>query len=365
MSETKKPNKEAEQQRLAEAARRYQDFTELSRDWYWEMNDQLQFTYFSKEFEETTGFSLAGILGKTRFEGLGTKEYGDVDWKGHNQTMLERKPFHGFEYPSLRLPGTKFWFRSSGKPRFDEEGNFVGYFGIASEITAFKNIEDRLRQTNAKQQNLIDELEQTKEELIRSIEAATASRRALERAHAELEQKHDELRALSEELRLISITDSLTGAYNRRFFLESAEKMVSFAKRHQHPLSILMLDVDHFKKINDIHGHLVGDKVLQTLTGIWKSLLRDEDIFARFGGEEFVIALPNADITAATVVAERLRKRLLDQPVELDGMSLHVTVSAGVSQYQVGEESIHETIKRADEALYAAKNNGRNRIVSK
>jgi diguanylate cyclase (GGDEF)-like protein/PAS domain S-box-containing protein len=344
VSETKKSNEEAEQRRLAEAARRYQDFTALSRDWYWEMNDQFQFSYFSKEFEEATGISLSGILGKNRWEGLAAKEYGEVDWEGHIQTLKAHKAFYGFEYPSRTLPGRIFWFRTSGKARFDEDGNFVGYFGIGSDVTAFKNIEDNLRETNAKQQNLISELEQ---------------------AHAELERKHGELRALSEELRVISITDPLTGAFNRRFFLESTAKMVSFARRHRHPLSILMLDIDHFKKINDVHGHLAGDKVLQTLTDLWKESLRDEDIFARFGGEEFIIALPNADLTAAIVVAERLRISLLGQPVELDGTSLQVTVSTGVSQYQPDEESIHQTLKRADEALYAAKNDGRNRVVSK
>lgn len=366
MDETRKAEEEeAERRRLTEAARRYQDFTALSRDWYWEMNDQFQFTYFSKEFEEATGIMLSRVIGKTRWEGLGAKEYGDVDWDGHIQTMMARKPFHGFEYPSRRRPGRILWFRSSGKPRFDDDGNFVGYFGIASEISAFKNIEDNLRETNAKQQSLISELEQTKAELIRSVEAAAASQRALERAHTELERKHGELRVLSEELHVISITDPLTGAFNRRFFLESTTKMISFAKRHRHALSILMLDVDHFKKINDVHGHLVGDKVLQTLTRIWKEALRDEDIFSRFGGEEFIIALPNTDITAAAVAAERLRISMLDQPIGLDGMALQVTVSIGASQYLPSEDSIQDTIKRADDALYAAKSNGRNRVVAK
>jgi PAS domain S-box-containing protein len=88
VDEAHKLNQDTERLRLFEAARRYKDFTELSRDWYWEMDDQLQFSYFSKEFEEATGLPLAGILDKTRWEGLGAEEYGEVDWQGHKQTLM-------------------------------------------------------------------------------------------------------------------------------------------------------------------------------------------------------------------------------------------------------------------------------------
>lgn len=346
---TDSPILDVEQRRLEEAARRYQDFTELSRDWYWEMDDQLRFTYFSKEFEENTGLSLGGILGRTRWEGLAAEDYGDVDWQGHKAQLTARKPFHGFEYPTRKLPGRITWFRVSGKPRFDDSGNFTGYFGIASDVTAFKNIEDRLRATIAEQQSLIAELEQTKSELMQ--------------ANKSLEQKHHALRLLSEELHEASITDPLTGIYNRRFFLESSAKMLSAANRHRHALSLAMLDVDHFKKINDVYGHLAGDKVLQTLAALWKQELREEDVFARFGGEEFIVAFPNTDAKTAALIAERLQTRLHDHAIELDGTPYYATVSIGVSQYRPNEKSIAGTIKRADEALYAAKNGGRNQVV--
>lgn len=365
MDESMNSTQDDEQLRLSDAARRYKDFTEISRDWYWEMDEHFQFTYFSKEFEETTGLSLTAILGKTRWESLGLEEYGEVDWEGHKHTLMQHKAFHGFEYHSRKLPGGIFWFRTSGKPRFDDNGNFLGYFGIASEITAFKRIEDQLRETNAEQKKLIEELEKTKDELTQSVSSAAISRQELEKAHQELEQKHRELSALSEELHKTSITDPLTGAYNRRYFLESTTKTISLVKRHHCAFSLLMLDIDHFKKINDTYGHMVGDKVLQTLTEIWKEELRDEDVFARFGGEEFVVALANTDLAGATMVAERLRTKLLNYAIEVEGKSLHITVSTGVSQYEPTEESIQETIKRADEALYAAKNGGRNQVVAR
>jgi two-component system, NtrC family, C4-dicarboxylate transport sensor histidine kinase DctB len=210
---------------------------------------------------------------------------------------------------------------------------------------------------------LINELEVTKTELTEALQTAAISRNALEQALASLEQKHRELHKLSNEFRAASITDPLTAVYNRRFFFEATAKLVSAASRHHHPLSILMIDIDHFKKINDTYGHLAGDAVLQALAAHWREALREEDICARFGGEEFIIALPNTDATLAAAVAERLLSRSSRQPLDADGHPCRVTISCGVSQFRFNEHSIEETLKRADEALYAAKNAGRKRVV--
>lgn len=132
--------------------------------------------------------------------------------------------------------------------------------------------------------------------------------RAEEALHV-LEAKHAALQTVSEELCHASITDPLTGAYNRRFFMETAVKMVSAANRHKRPLSVIVVDVDHFKQINDEHGHPFGDTVLRTLAEIYMNELREDDIFACIGGEEFVVALPNIDERGAHLVAERLREK--------------------------------------------------------
>lgn len=195
------------------------------------------------------------------------------------------------------------------------------------------------------------------------IKEREKSRLDLERAHEALEQQHSELQKLTEELRLKSITDPLTGVYNRRFFFETVGKLVSTANRHQFDLAIVIIDVDHFKRINDRYGHPAGDKVLQVLTGICKQALREADVFARFGGEEFIMAMPNSDRNAAYAATERLRVRVMNQPIEFNGEVLRITVSGGVSQYQPQETSIEDTLKRADDALYVAKNHGRNRVV--
>ncbi|HJV84402.1 MAG TPA: diguanylate cyclase [Noviherbaspirillum sp.] len=189
------------------------------------------------------------------------------------------------------------------------------------------------------------------------------SRKALEEAHQALERKHLELQDLSEELRIASITDPLTGAYNRRFFFETIPKLVSASTRHGFPLSFIAIDIDHFKRINDMYGHPVGDLVLQALTGICKDSLREADVFARFGGEEFMMALPNTSTEEARLVADRLRLLVMNHPAEIRGDALVIRISCGVSQCRSGEDSAAAALKRADDALYIAKANGRNQVV--
>ena len=189
------------------------------------------------------------------------------------------------------------------------------------------------------------------------------SRHMLEQTLQALEEKHAELQVATEELRQASITDPLTGAFNRRFFLDTAAKMVSAANRHRQPLSVIMIDVDYFKRINDEYGHPAGDKVLQTLADICRKALREEDIFARFGGEEFAMLLPNTDEGTAQCVAERLREKLMRHAVEAEGNLIRITISSGVSRHRPEEKSIEAALRRADDALYEAKEGGRNRVA--
>jgi two-component system C4-dicarboxylate transport sensor histidine kinase DctB len=190
-----------------------------------------------------------------------------------------------------------------------------------------------------------------------------ASRKALNLAHRSLELKHQDLQKLTEDLRLVSITDSLTGAYNRRYFHDASAKMVSSARRHGQPLSVVVIDADRFKDINDRHGHPAGDKALQELTAACREGLREEDLLARFGGEEFILLLPNTDAEAARVTAERVRRNVMERQVRVDGKTINMTVSSGVSQWRPDEPAIDEAIRRADRAVYAAKDLGRNRVV--
>jgi len=191
-----------------------------------------------------------------------------------------------------------------------------------------------------------------------------AARKAAQTAREQLEEKHHELEALSENLKTMSISDPLTGCYNRRYFQEISPKMVSAAQRHRRSISILMLDVDFFKKINDSHGHLAGDAVLKEVAQTCRATLREPDFLVRFGGEEFVAILPDTAREEALRVAERLRDAIERLQVRSGERELHVTVSIGLSEFVASEVSLEKAFARADIALYEAKRSGRNRVVA-
>jgi diguanylate cyclase (GGDEF)-like protein len=164
--------------------------------------------------------------------------------------------------------------------------------------------------------------------------------------------------------RLASL-DPLTGAYNRRTFHETAERTLALARRTGQPLSIIMVDIDHFRGINEKHGHRTGDEVLRVLAEVIRSQLRKEDLLVRFGGEEFCVMLPQVPGPGAVVVAGRIRKAICADPIRIDGREIPVTVSAGVAaRLDEGPESIDDLLHRADQALSLAKNRGRNRVVA-
>jgi diguanylate cyclase (GGDEF)-like protein/PAS domain S-box-containing protein len=167
---------------------------------------------------------------------------------------------------------------------------------------------------------------------------------------------------LQEELRLMANTDPLTGLLNRRRFLEQAETEFLRSQRHGHELAAVMLDIDHFKTINDTHGHFVGDQALIAMSCATDNLLRGTDILGRWGGEEFVILMPETPLTGAAILAERLRKLLAQLAVDTAAGTLRFTVSAGVAARSRLDTGITDILQRADAALYAAKQHGRNRI---
>jgi diguanylate cyclase (GGDEF)-like protein len=191
-----------------------------------------------------------------------------------------------------------------------------------------------------------------------------AARKAAQAAREQLEEKHRELEALSENLKTMSISDPLTGCYNRRYFQEVSPKMVGAAQRHRRSISILMLDIDFFKKINDSHGHLAGDAVLKEIAQACRSALREPDFLVRFGGEEFVAILPDTATGEALLVAERLRNAIEHLQVRFGERELRVTVSIGLSEFAASEVSLEKAFARADIALYEAKRSGRNRVVA-
>jgi len=171
-----------------------------------------------------------------------------------------------------------------------------------------------------------------------------------------------ELRKALEEIRWLSITDGLTGLYNRRYFFEQAEKEVERAQRYRRPVAAIMLDVDFFKRVNDTFGHAAGDEVLREVALCCRREVRELDILGRYGGEEFAILLTESDMDQAQQVAERLRTRIESMVIPIKGHDLSLTVSLGLAELKVSE-SVESLLDRADQALYSAKQTGRNRVV--
>lgn len=159
----------------------------------------------------------------------------------------------------------------------------------------------------------------------------------------------------------LTITDALTGIYNRRYFDFFMEKTLPISKMGNTSLTFLMLDIDHFKKVNDIYGHQCGDEALIHTSNIIKSNIRESDAFVRFGGEEFSVIMPNTDVTEGLIIAERIRKAIERSGFTYKNERIHLTISIGVSVYS--GEKVEEFIEKTDNALYKAKGNGRNQIA--
>jgi len=171
-----------------------------------------------------------------------------------------------------------------------------------------------------------------------------------------------ERREAERQLERLAQVDALTGVFNRRHFLERAEQEVAQARRERLPLSVLMLDIDRFKGINDAHGHAAGDAVLREVAQTCQAGLRQTDLFARYGGEEFVALLPGADVTEAAAVAEHLRRAVEALQMEFAGQTIPVTLSIGVAGFEaVAHRTLDTCMQSADGALYASKTGGRNR----
>ncbi len=165
------------------------------------------------------------------------------------------------------------------------------------------------------------------------------------------------------ELYKMAVVDALTGAYNKRYFEERLKEECSHGQRTKTPLSLILFDIDHFKKVNDTYGHPAGDYVLRHLTTLAKLVTRGDDILARIGGEEFAIILRNTDKEGTHLLCERLRRLIDESQFEFEGHQLHITISLGTTTYKGSRLADWEAFfKKTDQLLYKSKNSGRNRV---
>lgn len=178
-----------------------------------------------------------------------------------------------------------------------------------------------------------------------------------------LEESLDRAQVQENQLRIEASTDALTGFFNHEYIIAKLKQAMLDDAKAERPTSIMMADLDHFKNINDTHGHLVGDKVLIEVARRLGTAVRDFDNLGRYGGEEFLIVLKGTPLSTAMAVAERIRTHVSAGPISLHGLKVDVTISIGVSVVQPGDD-IEEFLKRADKALYEAKSAGRNCVKS-
>ncbi len=210
-----------------------------------------------------------------------------------------------------------------------------------------------------------------KEDMIKGLEAGADD--YITKPFNELELKFrlkngERILNLENRIMQLALTDPLTGLLNRRAFVDRLVSEIARYKRLGQPLSLIMVDLDNFKKCNDIYGHLVGDEVLKHVAKCFSQFLRKYDFIGRYGGEEFVICTPGVDASVAYTIAERLRKSMKHvniQQEEGEPLQLYITASFGICEFSDKIKDVYDLIKEADEALYQAKANGKDQVVIK
>jgi diguanylate cyclase (GGDEF)-like protein/PAS domain S-box-containing protein len=253
-------------------------------------------TDVSEALCKMTGYTRDELIGKNH-NIFRHKDMPKSVFKEMWDTILSGKIWEG-EVKNLKKDGSYYWAQSKITPIFRRDGSIKGFSAIRHDITDKKKLEK------------------------------------------------------------LSVTDSLTQIPNRLYLNTNYEKEVKRAKRYKHEFSIILIDVDFFKKVNDTYGHSVGDDCLKQIAKILKENIRSIDILGRWGGEEFLIISPETDIHEAQVIAEKIRQKISEFNFPVIG---HVTCSFGISQYHP-EDKAEESFQRADKALYEAKNSGRNKI---
>ena len=292
--------------------------------------------YANRGFETITGYRIEAIKGRNpRF--LQTDSVSEELSKVRT-AIAQRQQVRAL-IRNRRHDGSEFWNQMSIDPVRDEKGEVSHFIGVQHDITELIETENALRSAR-------DELARINHELEQRIEERTEA-----------------LRQANEKLAELAATDSLTGIYNRRHFMVCANEEFARAIRYNRALALLAIDIDHFKQINDDYGHAAGDNALKELTKTVQQTLRAADLFARFGGEEFCVLLPETALDEAANMAERLRAKAAALGVSNGrGGDLKFTISIGVAIRQSYETEVDSLLNRADHALYHAKARGRNRV---
>ena len=310
---------------LRESESRFRHMADTTPVMVWMSDADARFNYFNKPWLNFTGRTLKQEIGRGWMEHIHPDDHARCI-ETYLNAFNERREFK-MEYRVRGADGEYCWLLDNGVPRFSTAGEFFGFIGSRIDISDFKQAEYELNRAND----------------------------SLKAAHRDLEQ------LLSHE-QTLARTDGLTGLYNYRYFFELATREFDASMRYQRPFSIIIFDTDYLKQINDSMGHMAGDKMLVTVAQAASEQVRSVDSFARYGGDEFIIMLPQTNAQMAYVIAERIRASVSSMTIEAGKGPFSITLSVGVAEICMSpaDESVEQIVQRADRALYDAKQAGRN-----
>ena len=303
-----------------------------SGDSFWESDVQRRFVHISDNMCRMMGYAREELRGRSVLEFM-TPEYRDeiirhATQRGTaNDAPANIGPIrHEGEF--FRKDGSRLWIETVSVPVFDDDAVHIGYFGITRDSSERKRAEQALRDANQQ---------------------------------LEVQLRH--IQQLHEQMREQAIRDDLTGVHNRRHFVAVAEHELERARRHGATLSLVMMDVDHFKHVNDAYGHLTGDVALKAVGSMLSATTRVGDLACRLGGEEFAILLIGMGHEGAVERAETWRATLAEMTILADGTALKLTASFGVATFPEQAGTLVELMKVADTRMYRAKSLGRDRVI--
>jgi diguanylate cyclase (GGDEF)-like protein/PAS domain S-box-containing protein len=310
----------------------YEALVEQSPILSWRANTDALCDYFNERWLSFRGRTMEQEYGNAWAEGVHPDDF-DRCLKIYLDNFNKRNIFE-MEYRLMRFDGEYRWIFDRGVPFYKDAGEFAGYIGSCIDVT--ERVEAQLSLKNSLEQE------------IKTLE---------------LEAQLAEATKLQYCLQEQAFRDSLTGLYNRRYLEETLPREISRAKREEHLLALIMIDIDHFKKVNDTFGHAAGDEVLKYLSSILSNNARESDIICRYGGEEFLVVLPGMSLDNALQRVESWRILFSEQPFKQADLLINVTFSAGISVFPEHSSDADKLIALADDALYLSKREGRNCVT--
>jgi diguanylate cyclase (GGDEF)-like protein/PAS domain S-box-containing protein len=303
-----------------------------SGDSFWEADVDRRFVHISDNMCRMMGYAREELRGRSVLEFMTPEYRAEVAQHAQIRGSADNPLAHigpiRHEGEFFRQDGSRLWIETVSVPVFDDAGVHIGYFGITRDATERKRAEQALLEANRR-----------------------------------LEAQLRHINELHEQMREQAIRDELTGVHNRRHFIAVAEHELERARRHDTALSLVMLDIDHFKNVNDVYGHPTGDVALKAVGAMLSATTRAGDLAFRLGGEEFAVLLTGMGHGGAMERAESWRAALAEMTIPADGRAVRLTASFGVATFPLQAGTLVELMKVADARMYRAKSLGRDRVA--